>query len=141
MAKKKAVGKKHPAKKLAVGKKKATKKASRKGVARERGANGTRKEPANAMAKRIGDRIYGLRFGKGMTLEKLAERMKSSVSYMSELENGLRPRISVDKLLGLAGIFKVTLDYFVCSPKDFKDKYEATASAPEAAETEAAPVV
>lgn len=140
MAKKKAAGTKPPAKKIPVGKKKTTKKAAiRKGVARERGAHGTRKDPANPMAKRIGDRLYALRFGKGMTLEKLAERMKSSVPYMSELENGLRPRISVDKLLGLAGIFKVPLDYFVCSPKEFKEKYEAPA--PDPAPTETSPVV
>ena len=65
------------------------------------------------MATTLGDRIRDLRKKKGFTLDQLAERSKSSKSYVWELENKDPPRPSGEKLALIAAALDVTPDYLL----------------------------
>jgi transcriptional regulator with XRE-family HTH domain len=65
------------------------------------------------MATSLGDRLRELRKKKGFTLDELAERSKSSKSYIWELENKDPPRPSGEKLALIAEALDVTTDYLL----------------------------
>lgn len=63
------------------------------------------------MSTNIGIKINALRKERGYTLDELAEKSKSSKSYIWELENKNPPRPSAEKLMKIAEALEVTLDY------------------------------
>lgn len=63
----------------------------------------------------LGDRIRALRTGKGLTLEALAEKVRSSKSYIWELENKAVARPSAEKLRMIALALDTTTDYLVAA--------------------------
>jgi len=70
-------------------------------------------EPFKKMPTPLGDRIRELRLKKGLTLEKLAELVCSSKSYMWELENKDVTRPSAEKLHQIARMLDTTVDYLI----------------------------
>lgn len=65
----------------------------------------------------FGDRLKELREDANMTQEQLAEKLNINKSSISSYEtNSKMP--SVDKLVKIADIFKVSLDYLTCRTKD-----------------------
>ncbi|MFA5952215.1 MAG: helix-turn-helix transcriptional regulator [Hyphomicrobium sp.] len=70
------------------------------------------------MATSLGDRLKDLRKKKGFTLDELAERSKSSKSYIWELENKDPPRPSGEKLALIAEALDTTPDYLLGLDKE-----------------------
>lgn len=70
------------------------------------------------MATSLGEKIRDLRKKKGFTLDELAERSKSSKSYIWELENKDPPRPSGEKLALIAGALDTTPDYLLGLDKE-----------------------
>jgi transcriptional regulator with XRE-family HTH domain len=69
----------------------------------------------------LGDKIRTLRKEKGYTLDQLAERAKSSKSYIWELENKNPPRPSADKIAKIANVLGVTADYLISDTVGVED--------------------
>jgi transcriptional regulator with XRE-family HTH domain len=65
------------------------------------------------MPSQLGEKIRSLRKQRGLSLEQLAEQTESSKSYIWELENRDNPKPSADKITRIAGVLKVTPDYFM----------------------------
>ena len=68
--------------------------------------------------KRIGKRIATLRKENSMTQEQLAEKLSITVKHCSSVERGLSS-LSLEKLIYVADLFDVSLDYLV---RDFSDE-------------------
>lgn len=68
--------------------------------------------------KRIGKKIATLRKENSMTQEQLAEKLSITVKHCSSVERGLSS-LSLEKLIYVADLFDVSLDYLV---RDFSDK-------------------
>lgn len=66
----------------------------------------------NFNAIEIGNRVRFLRERRGLTLEKLAEKLHCSYSHMSQAERGSRS-YSIDLLIDMAEFFDVSLDYLI----------------------------
>lgn len=60
-----------------------------------------------------GSRIAKLRIRSGLSQSKLAKAMKTNVSTIKKWENGISIP-TVDHILDLANLFKVTSDYLLC---------------------------
>ena len=73
------------------------------------------------MSTPLGDKIRTLRKEKGYTLDQLAERAKSSKSYIWELENKNPPRPSADKIAKIANVLGVTADYLISDTVGVED--------------------
>jgi transcriptional regulator with XRE-family HTH domain len=58
----------------------------------------------------IGQRIRALRERRGWSRARLSKLAEVSEVYISQIENGTRPRVGVNVLLGLARAFRVSLD-------------------------------
>ncbi|MAT66495.1 MAG: transcriptional regulator [Gammaproteobacteria bacterium] len=65
------------------------------------------------MPSLLGEKIRGLRKQRGLSLEQLAEQTESSKSYIWELENKDNPKPSAEKIARIAGVLKVTPEYFM----------------------------
>ncbi|CAK0745340.1 XRE family transcriptional regulator [Azospirillaceae bacterium] len=63
----------------------------------------------------LGERIRKLRLEKGLTLEKLAEKVDSSKSYIWEIENKSIARPSAEKLRFIAMALDTTTDYLLAA--------------------------
>lgn len=59
----------------------------------------------------LGQKIYELRRARALTLEQLAEATGSSKSYMWEIENKDVARPSAEKLVRVAEVLRVPLEY------------------------------
>lgn len=68
--------------------------------------------------KRIGKKIATLRKEHSMTQEQLAEKLSITVKHCSSVERGLSS-LSLEKLIYVADLFDVSLDYLV---RDFSDE-------------------
>ena len=68
--------------------------------------------------KRIGKKIATLRKENSMTQEQLAEKLSITVKHCSSVERGLSC-LSLEKLIYVADLFDVSLDYLV---RDFSDE-------------------
>ena len=68
--------------------------------------------------KRIGKKIATLRKEYSMTQEQLAEKLSITVKHCSSVERGLSS-LSLEKLIYVADLFDVSLDYLV---RDFSDE-------------------
>jgi len=68
--------------------------------------------------KRIGKKIATLRKENSMTQEQLAEKLSITVKHCSSVERGLSS-LSLEKLIYVADLFDVSLDYLV---RDFSDE-------------------
>lgn len=68
--------------------------------------------------KRIGKKIATLRKENSMTQEQLAEKLSITVKHCSNVERGLSS-LSLEKLIYVADLFDVSLDYLV---RDFSDE-------------------
>ena len=68
--------------------------------------------------KRIGKKIATLRKENSMTQEQLAEKLSITVKHSSSVERGLYS-LSLEKLIYVADLFDVSLDYLV---RDFSDE-------------------
>lgn len=68
--------------------------------------------------KRIGKKIATLRKENSMTQEQLAEKLSITVKQCSSVERGLSS-LSLEKLIYVADLFDVSLDYLV---RDFSDE-------------------
>lgn len=60
----------------------------------------------------VGDRVREKRKSKGWTLEKLAEQIGSSKSYIWEIENN-KKSTSAEKLMEIATALQTTTDYLL----------------------------
>ena len=60
----------------------------------------------------IGNKIAALRKSKGMTQEKLAEKLDISIKHCSSVERGLSC-LSLEKLIEVSKIFDVSLDFLI----------------------------
>ena len=60
-----------------------------------------------------GSRIAKLRTRSGLSQSKLAKAMKANVSTIKKWENGVSIP-TVDHIINLANLFKVTSDYLLC---------------------------
>ena len=76
------------------------------------------------MANILGQKVKSLRKKDGLTLEKLAQEIESTKSYIWELENKDSVRPSADKVFKLAGVLGVTAEFLV----DETDTLEPTTS-------------
>jgi len=65
------------------------------------------------MANILGQKVKSLRNKDGKTLEELANEIKTTKSYIWELENKESVRPSADKVFKLAGALGVTAEYLV----------------------------
>ena len=65
------------------------------------------------MAKLLGTKIKKLRKAKGLTLEKLAEKIGSGKSYIWELENRGVKRPSAEKLAAIAQALETSTEFLV----------------------------
>ena len=63
----------------------------------------------------LGERIRTLRLGKGLTLERLAEKVDSSKSYIWEIENKSVARPSAEKLRLIAMALDTTTEYLLAA--------------------------
>lgn len=61
----------------------------------------------------LGERVRELRRKRGLTLEGLAERVRSSKSYMWEIENKEVARPSAEKLALIASALDTTVEYLL----------------------------
>lgn len=68
--------------------------------------------------KRIGKKIATLRKENSMTQEQLAEKLSITVKHCSSVERGLSS-LSLEKLIYVADLFDISLDYLV---RDFSDE-------------------
>lgn len=68
--------------------------------------------------KRIGKKIATLRKENSMTQEQLAEKLSITVKHCISVERGLSS-LSLEKLIYVADLFDVSLDYLV---RDFSDE-------------------
>lgn len=68
--------------------------------------------------KRIGKKIATLRKENSMTQEQLAEKLSITVKHCSSVERGLSS-LSLEKLIYVADLFDVSMDYLV---RDFSDE-------------------
>lgn len=71
--------------------------------------------------KLIGERIAKLRKENHMTQAMLAEKLNISVKHCSAIECG-NARLSIEKLIEVADLFHVTLDYLILGRRSF-NKY------------------
>lgn len=72
--------------------------------------------------KRIGKKIATLRKENSMTQEQLAEKLSITVKHCSSVERGLSS-LSLEKLIYVADLFDVSLDYLVRDFSDEEQKY------------------
>ena len=72
--------------------------------------------------KRIGKKIATLRKGNSMTQEQLAEKLSITVKHCSSVERGLSS-LSLEKLIYVADLFDVSLDYLVRNFSDEEQEY------------------
>jgi transcriptional regulator with XRE-family HTH domain len=79
-----------------------------------------------AVTTPLGDKIRGLRKGKGYTLDKLADLTDSSKSYIWELENKNPPRPSAEKIAKIAAVLEVTADYLMDPTENLNVPEDAT---------------
>ncbi|MGB7425022.1 MAG: XRE family transcriptional regulator [Ornithinimicrobium sp.] len=91
-----------------------------------RGSGGPEHDRA-AVLSGIGARLRGLRRNRAMTLADLAEATGSSQATLSRLESSER-RPSLDLLLRLADIYRLTLDELVAAPDTGDPRIHARAS-------------
>ncbi len=61
----------------------------------------------------LGERVRALRQKRGLTLERLAERVGSSKSYIWEIENKDVARPSAEKLAHIATALDTTVEYLL----------------------------
>jgi len=61
----------------------------------------------------LGEKLRTLRKQKKISLEKLAELIESSKSYMWELENKDAPNPSADKIAKIAAVLEVTTEFLM----------------------------
>jgi len=74
------------------------------------------------MPTSLGEKIYKLRKGKKLTLDKLAELTGSSKSYIWELENKAPPRPSAEKISKIADKLGVTIEYLLDEGKIIQEE-------------------
>ena len=60
---------------------------------------------------RVGERIRHLREQQGMSQAALAQTLHASIMAISFLENGVTRAPHIDRLLAIADLFNVSLDY------------------------------
>lgn len=65
------------------------------------------------VANILGQKVKSLRKKDGLTLEKLAQEIESTKSYVWELENKDSIRPSADKVFKLANVLGVTAEFLV----------------------------
>ena len=65
-----------------------------------------RRDPPARVIHRVGRRVAELRRGKGWTQERFAERMRTSVQWVSRIESGT-VNLTIDTLCGLAKVLDV----------------------------------
>jgi len=65
------------------------------------------------MANSFSEKLRALRKERHLTLDKLAELTETSKSYLWELENKDLPRPSADKIIKIAKVLEVTIDYLL----------------------------
>lgn len=73
-------------------------------------------DPVPAALARVGPRLQALRARRGLTLAQVAEATGVSTSTLSRLETGAR-RASLELLLPLARVYRVSLDDLVGAPE------------------------
>ena len=61
----------------------------------------------------LGERLHTIRRRRGLTLKELARRAGTSYVGVSNLERGQKPQVSLDVVVRLADVLKVSLDYLV----------------------------
>ena len=61
----------------------------------------------------IGEKIRNLRVKYKLTQEQLAEKSDLSVNFISKLERDKKTNISIDKLLKICSVFKITIPEFL----------------------------
>lgn len=71
--------------------------------------------------KNIGERIAKLRKESNITQAQLAEKLNISIRHCSSIECG-NARLSIEKLIEVADLFHVTLDYLILGRR-FSNKY------------------
>lgn len=72
-----------------------------------------RRDPPARVIHRVGRRIAELRRGKAWTQEKFAERLRTSVQWVSRIESGV-VNLTLETLVGLARVLDVEVtDLFV----------------------------
>ncbi len=69
------------------------------------------------MPNTLGDKIRNLRKAKDLTLEQLAEQTESSKGYIWELENRESKSPSAEKLLKIADVLGVTVEFLLDESK------------------------
>ncbi|MBJ7410250.1 MAG: helix-turn-helix domain-containing protein [Phenylobacterium sp.] len=79
------------------------------------------------MTNSLGDKIRNLRKDKKMTLDQLAEKSKSSKSYIWELENKNPPRPSAEKLDAIARALDTTIEYLLDGAESVSEEDAADA--------------
>lgn len=67
------------------------------------------------MSTPLGERIRKIRLSKGLTLERLAEKVDSSKSYIWEIENKSVARPSAEKLRLIAMALDTTTEYLLAA--------------------------
>lgn len=71
----------------------------------------------------LGKKIRRLRMTSGMSQEELAEKAHTERSYIAKIETGIRA-CSVDLIVNLSDIFKVSTDYLLLEVSREKDAKE-----------------
>lgn len=70
--------------------------------------------------KNIGERIAKLRKESNITQAQLAEKLNISIRHCSSIECG-NARLSIEKLIEVADLFHVTLDYLILGRRFSKE--------------------
>ena len=73
------------------------------------------------MSNSLGEKIHRLRKAKGLTIEQLAEQTDSSKGYIWELENRDTRKPSAEKLVKIAVILNVNIEFLLDDSKDTPD--------------------
>lgn len=70
----------------------------------------------------LSDRLKKARKEKGFTLEKLANSIGSSKSYLWQIENGQKTNPSFDMILKISKVLDIPIDYFACENDSLQSK-------------------
>lgn len=73
------------------------------------------------MSNSLGEKIRRLRKEKALTIEQLAEQTDSSKGYIWELENSDTRKPSAEKLIKIAVILNVDIEFLLDDSKDTPD--------------------
>ena len=79
------------------------------------------------MSTELGEKIRKLRKKNKLTLDELAQKSRSSKSYIWELENNKVPRPSVDKLQSIADVLGTTIGFLTDSDEEVAEEDAADA--------------